>query len=72
MLTLPYYIAEGDTTNDTKIEKNFEEIQNKLNTEPISITSFSDDDAPNSTLYFSTTQNKLVWKDNGGTVHVLY
>lgn len=28
--------------------------------------------AANDTLYYSTTQNKLVYKDSGGTVNVLY
>lgn len=28
--------------------------------------------ASNSSLYYSSTQNKLVYKDGGGTVHVLY
>jgi len=28
--------------------------------------------APNNSLYFSTTQNKLVYKDNGGAVHDLW
>lgn len=28
--------------------------------------------APNDTLYYSTTQNKLVYKDSGGGVHTLY
>ncbi len=28
--------------------------------------------APNNSLYFSTTQNKLVYKDNGGVVHDLW
>lgn len=36
---------------------------------PISST---DAAAPNSTLYYSTDQSKLVWKDSGGTVNDLY
>ena len=28
--------------------------------------------APNNSIYFSTTQNKLVYKDNGGVVHDLW
>ena len=36
------------------------------------IGSTNDAAAPNSCLYFSTDQNKLVWKDSAGTVNVLY
>jgi hypothetical protein len=32
----------------------------------------SDSDAPNSSLYFSSSQSKLVWKDSGGVVNNLY
>jgi len=32
----------------------------------------ADASAPNNSLYFSTTQNKLVYKDNGGVVHDLW
>ncbi len=38
----------------------------------IGIVSLADSAAANSTLYYSTTQSKLVWKDAGGTVNVLY
>jgi hypothetical protein len=38
----------------------------------ITLGSMADGSAPNSTLYYSTTQSKLVWKDSGGTVNVLY
>lgn len=36
---------------------------------PISST---DADAPNSSIYYSTTGSKLSFKDSGGTVHALY
>lgn len=36
------------------------------------LVSLADSAAENSTLYYSTTQSKLVWKDAGGTVNVLY
>jgi len=71
-ITLPYTIAEGDTTSNTKIEENFRHIEDKLNNEPIAIASMADADAPNSTLYFSTTASKLVWKDASGVVNNLY
>jgi hypothetical protein len=38
----------------------------------IAVLSIADSAAANSTFYFSTTQNKLVYKDSGGTVNVLY
>lgn len=71
-ITLPYTIAEGDQSNHHKIEENFRHIENKLNTEAYAIPSLADADAPNSTLYYSTTQSKLVWKDSGGVVNNLY
>ncbi len=36
------------------------------------IDSFTDAAAPNSSLYFSTTASRLVWKDAGGVVNNLY
>jgi len=38
-------------------------------TRPVSST---DANAPNNSIYFSTTQSKLVYKDDSGTVHTLY
>lgn len=38
----------------------------------IKIVSLADSAAENSTLYYSTTASKLVWKDSGGTVNNLY
>jgi hypothetical protein len=38
----------------------------------VSIGSSTDAAAANSTLYYSTTQSKLVWKDAAGSVNVLY
>lgn len=34
--------------------------------------SVADGAAPNNSIYFSTTQGKLVYKDAGGVVHDLY
>ena len=34
--------------------------------------SSADASAPNNSIYYSTTQSKLAYKDSGGTVHVLY
>jgi hypothetical protein len=38
----------------------------------ISVATIADASAPNSSLYFSSTASKLVWKDAGGTVNNLY
>lgn len=35
-------------------------------------SSMADASAPNNSVYFSTTANKLVYKDSGGTVNQLY
>lgn len=34
--------------------------------------SIADTDANNNSIYYSTTQSKLVYKDSGGTVNDLY
>lgn len=34
--------------------------------------SFADADAPDNTVYYSTTGSKLTYKDSGGTPHALY
>lgn len=71
-IQLPYTISQGDTTNQDKIESNFRHLEDKLNNEAYSIPSMADADAPNNSLYFSTTASKLVWKDNSGNVQNLY
>jgi hypothetical protein len=71
-ITLPYTIAEGDTTNADKLEANFTHLQDGLNNKPLSIVAIADADAPNSSLYYSTTASKLVWKDSAGAVKALY
>jgi hypothetical protein len=38
----------------------------------VGVGSIADGDAPNSTIYYSTTQSKLVYKNSAGTVNVLY
>lgn len=40
-LTLPFYIAEGDTTNDSKIEKNFEAVKTGVDSQDSSITTLN-------------------------------
>ncbi|KKN79348.1 hypothetical protein LCGC14_0341300 [marine sediment metagenome] len=45
------------------------EIRGDGTIRPVEMTDAS---APNNSLYFSTTQNKLAYKDNGGAVHVLW
>lgn len=39
---------------------------------PQNFPSVADANAPNSTLYYSSTATKLVWKDSGGVVNNLY
>lgn len=39
---------------------------------PVIPPSYADGNAPNSTLYYSTTASKLVYKDGGGVVNNLY
>jgi len=70
-ITLPYTIAVGDTQNQDKIQANFDALKNGFNN-PVPIQGFADASAPNSTLYYSTTASKLVWKDSGGVVRALY
>lgn len=38
----------------------------------LEMPSIADADAVNNSLYFSTTQSKLVYKDAGGVVNALY
>ena len=44
-------------------------LRNDGSIAPVSI---EDTDAANNSIYYSTTQSKLVYKDSGGTVHDLY
>lgn len=44
-------------------------IRNDGSLEPVSL---SDAAAINNSIYYSTDQSKLVYKDSGGTVNVLY
>ncbi|MCA9497046.1 MAG: right-handed parallel beta-helix repeat-containing protein [Nanoarchaeota archaeon] len=44
----------------------------KVENSPIQLPTYADSVAPNSTLYYSSTASKLVWKDSGGTVNNLY
>lgn len=39
---------------------------------PKKVGTWADSEAPNSTLYYSSTASKLVWKDSGGTSNLLY
>lgn len=39
---------------------------------PVAPAHLADGDAPNDTLYYSTTASKLVYKDPGGVVRALY
>ena len=41
-------------------------------TVPIQPPTFTDPNAPNNSIYYSSTQSKLAYKDSGGTAHALY
>ena len=47
-------------------------IQKFNNDGSLAIVSLADADAVNNSLYFSTTQAKLVYKDNNGVINNLY
>jgi hypothetical protein len=61
-------------TNVTAAQKNAWYIINDgmATATPQGIPTYADADAPNSTLYFSSTASKLVWKDSSGVVNNLY
>jgi|694.fasta_scaffold22601_4 hypothetical protein len=67
---LGLYVYTGSSTRTLGAE-----IKHNLVFEPkggVQLASITDASAANSTLYFSTTANKVVWKDSGGTVNALY
>jgi hypothetical protein len=67
---LGLYVYTGSSTRTLGAE-----IKHNLVFEPkggVQLASMTDSSAANSTLYFSTTASKLVWKDSGGTVNALY
>jgi hypothetical protein len=49
----------------------FQDLTNAVNA-AYTPPSFSDTDAPNNSIYYSTTASKLSFKDSGGTSHTLY
>jgi len=69
--------ADGDLIlqagNDINVHGNFclggLQIRDDGTLKPVSIDDVS---APNNSIYYSTTQNKLVYKDNNGIVNTLY
>jgi hypothetical protein len=54
----------GNATTPNKIQ-----IRNDGSIKPASL---ADGDAANDSVYYSTTQSKLVYKDSGGSVNDLY
>lgn len=48
------------------------DIDLAANSRVILAGSMADGAAPNNSIYYSTTQNKLVYKDSVGAVHDLY
>jgi len=45
---------------------------NLLTDTPVKVETWADAQSPNSRLYYSSTQTKLVWKDSAGVVNNLY
>jgi len=62
------------TNNSTRTTLDIHNAANRGMTihQPVQLASSTDANAANSTLYFSTTQQKLVWKDASGVVNNLY
>lgn len=62
------------TPSITNLQKNAWSIINDgmATATPQPFPTYANADAPNSTLYFSSTASKLVWKDSSGTVNNLY
>jgi hypothetical protein len=67
------YDADGSTTRlswtGDSVIINTLEVRSDGTIKPISL---ADASAPNDSIYYSTTQSKLVYKDSGGTVNNLY
>lgn len=59
----------GDVTMNSILSSTVFTIRSDGTIRPVEL---ADAAAPNNSLYFSTTQNKLVYKDNGGVVHDLW
>lgn len=47
-------------------------LKNFNNNGSLAVVSLADSDVGNNSLYFSTTQGKLVYKDNNGVINNLY
>jgi hypothetical protein len=61
-----------NTRNDAQSIYNMATAINELSDQVMQPLSFTDAAAPSNTIYFSTTVNKLVYKDAGGLTHALY
>jgi len=81
-ITDAYYVKIVRTQNHVgspPVEDYFETITSSSLTDfeirgdgTVKPVEMADAAAPNNSFYFSTTQNKLVYKDNGGVIHNLY
>lgn len=61
------------SSKDNNLQAAMETIDNHTHdASAITIDSMTDAAAANNTIYYSTTQTKLAYKDSGGTVNVLY
>ena len=62
-------IIKSDETGSGSCKINTLEVRNDGTMKPVQL---ADAAAPNDSIYYSTTQSKLVYKDSGGTVNNLY
>ncbi|MCA9496851.1 MAG: hypothetical protein KC589_07935 [Nanoarchaeota archaeon] len=77
MLVIPYFNYEGSVVMNSEINSSLASFSPtvtpaKIIGAPQIIPTYADSAAPNSSVYYSSTQSKLVYKDSGGTVNNLY
>jgi hypothetical protein len=64
--------TEIGPSNSAKIRISSSGFDLTVSSLPFLPASIADSSAPNNSVYYSTTQSKLVYKDSGGTVNTLY
>lgn len=68
-----YRMAVGQTANALEVQNSDGSVAWAIGPKgAIKPVSLADTDAPNGSIYYSTTQSKLVYKDSGGGVNALY
>ena len=69
-LTDPLYLTDVYVAHELEIGTTHTVVFTELGTmKPARMT---DAEAPNDSIYYSTTKNKLVYKDDTGVVNILY